>query len=164
MVKARVGPQEMRHPSDALWRRYRRGFVASGEKGQGPAGGAGLAYSLATYVVRPPLALRRILRYADQRVCYGSNEHKTGKRAEEDIPALVCIGRLGQHLLPTGLHRIRSDGLHATGKAKKIGCDRAIPNPNRVIKSFSYKIKCLLKNVVLLYSPGSHANALDAGP
>jgi len=44
------------------------------------------------------------------------------------------------------------------------GCDRAIPNPNLLIKSYAYKIKCLLKNVVLLYSPGSHANALDAGP
>lgn len=32
-----------------------------------------------------------------------------------------------------------------------------------LIKSFAYKIKCLLKNIVLLYSTGSHANALDAG-
>jgi len=43
------------------------------------------------------------------------------------------------------------------------GCDRAIPNQNLLIKSFAYKIKCLLKNIVLLYSTGSHANALDAG-
>src|SRR6266480_3189139 len=43
------------------------------------------------------------------------------------------------------------------------GCDRAIPNPNLLIKSFAYKIKRLLKNLVLLYSPSSYANALDAG-
>jgi hypothetical protein len=43
------------------------------------------------------------------------------------------------------------------------GCDRAIPNPNLLIKSFAYKIKHLLKNIVLLYSPGFYANALDAG-
>jgi hypothetical protein len=41
------------------------------------------------------------------------------------------------------------------------GCDRAIPNPNLLIKSFAYKIKHLLKNVVWLYSTGAHANALD---
>jgi hypothetical protein len=44
------------------------------------------------------------------------------------------------------------------------GCDRAIPSPNRLSERFAYKIKRLLKNVALLYSPGSHANELDAGP
>jgi hypothetical protein len=43
------------------------------------------------------------------------------------------------------------------------GCDRAIPNPNLLIKSFAHKIKHLLKNIVLLYSPGFYANALDVG-
>jgi len=43
-------------------------------------------------------------------------------------------------------------------------CDRAIPSPNRLTERFSYKIKHLLKNIALLYSPGSHANELDAGP
>ena len=43
------------------------------------------------------------------------------------------------------------------------GCDRAIPNPNRLIESFVYKIKCLLKNNIWLYSPGSHASSLNAG-
>jgi hypothetical protein len=43
------------------------------------------------------------------------------------------------------------------------GCDRAIPNPNLLIKSFARKIKHLLKNIVVLYSPGSYANALDVG-
>jgi hypothetical protein len=43
------------------------------------------------------------------------------------------------------------------------GCDRAIPNPNRLIEYLSYKIKHLLKNTVLLYSPGSHASPLNAG-
>jgi probable HAF family extracellular repeat protein len=44
------------------------------------------------------------------------------------------------------------------------GCDRAIPSPNRLTERFAYKIKRLLKNVALLYSPGSHANGInDAG-
>ena len=46
----------------------------------------------------------------------------------------------------------------------KKGCDRAIPSPNRLTERFAYKIKRLPKNVALLYSPGSHANELDAGP
>ena len=44
------------------------------------------------------------------------------------------------------------------------GCDRAIPNPNLLIKSFAHRIKYLLKSIVLLYSPGSYANTLEAGP
>jgi len=39
-----------------------------------------------------------------------------------------------------------------------------MPNPNQLIKNFAYQIKHLLKNIILLYSPGSHANALDTGP
>jgi hypothetical protein len=120
MLQERVGTQEMRPQSDALWRRYRRGFVAYWEKGKVPAGGAGLAYYLAQYVVSPPISLRRILRYEGQRVCYWYNDHKPGKRAEEEMPAGVLIGRMVQPILPTGLHRIRSYGLHATGKAKKV--------------------------------------------
>jgi Putative transposase len=63
MVKERVGTQEIRHTVDALWRRYCQGFVAYWEKGKVPAGGEGLAYYLARYVVSPPTSLRRILRY-----------------------------------------------------------------------------------------------------
>ena len=67
-------------------------------------------------------------------------------------------------VLPDGLgvcHPVRMQGRLCT--VRVIGCDRAIPNQNLLIQSFAYKIKCLLKNIVLLYSTGSHANALDAG-
>ena len=36
-----------------------------------PAGGEGLAYDLAQYVVSPPLSLRRLRRYDGQWVRYG---------------------------------------------------------------------------------------------
>ena len=58
-------------------------------------------------------------------------------------------------------------GSHRLGRVRMLwirGCDRAIPNPNRLVKSFAYKINCLLKNIVWLYKPSSHANVLDAGP
>jgi Putative transposase/Transposase zinc-binding domain len=148
MVKERVRTQKIRHTIDALWRRYRQGFVAYWEKGKVPAGGQGLAYYLAKYVVSPPISLRRILRYDGQRVCYWYNDHKTGKREEEDIPAGVFIGRMVQHILPKGFHRIRYYGLHATCKAKKVrvvlqhllvALGRLITGTYRIVTRKSYR-------------------------
>jgi hypothetical protein len=45
-------------------------LVAYLEEGKGPAGGEGLAYYVAKYVVSPPISLRRILSYDGQRVRY----------------------------------------------------------------------------------------------
>jgi Putative transposase/Transposase zinc-binding domain len=120
MVKHRVGTRALRHKIDALWRQYPRGLVAYLEEGKVPAGGEGLAYSLAKYVVSPPISLRRILRYDGQRVRYWYNDHKTKQRQEEEVSALTFIGRMVQHVLPKGFHRIRYYGLHATCKAKKV--------------------------------------------
>lgn len=120
MLKEHVRTREMQQTLDALWRQYPRGLVAYLEKGKVPAGGAGLAYYLAKYVVSPPISLRRILQYDGQYVRYWYNDHKTGKRQEEMIPALEFIGRMVQHILPKGFHRIRYYGLHATCKAKKV--------------------------------------------
>jgi hypothetical protein len=68
MGKHRGGTRVIRDKSDALWRTYPRGLVAYGEAGKVPAGGEGWAYSLAKYVVSPPLSRRRILSYDGQRV------------------------------------------------------------------------------------------------
>jgi hypothetical protein len=51
MVKHRVGTRAIRGKIDALWRKYPRGLVAYLEEGKVPAGGEGLAYYLAKYVV-----------------------------------------------------------------------------------------------------------------
>jgi hypothetical protein len=53
-------------------------------------------------------------------VRYWYNDHKTQQRQEEEVSALTFIGRMVQHILPKGFHRIRYDGLHATCKAKKV--------------------------------------------
>jgi hypothetical protein len=63
-----------------------------------------------------------------------------------------------------GLQGLVATVLNQVLEAQVTGCDRAIPNPNRLVKSFAYKINCLLKNIVWLYKPSSHANVLDAGP
>jgi hypothetical protein len=120
MLKQRVGTRAIKAKIDVLWRKYARGLVAYLEEGKVPAGGEGLAYYLAKYVVSPPISLRRILSYDGQRVRYWYNDHKTKQRQEEEIPALTFIGRMVQHILPKGFHRIRYYGLHATCKAKKV--------------------------------------------
>jgi len=55
MVKQRVGTRAIKAKIDALWRKYPRGLVAYLEEGKVPAGGEGLAYYLAKYVVSPDL-------------------------------------------------------------------------------------------------------------
>src|SRR2546426_9503498 len=120
MLKQRVGTRAIKDKIDALWRKYPRGLVAYLEEGKVPAGGEGLAYYLAKYVVSPPISLRRILSYDGQLVRYWYNDHKTKQRQEEEVSALTFIGRMVQHILPKGFHRIRYSGLHATCKAKKV--------------------------------------------
>ena len=120
MLKQRVGTRAIKDKIDALWRKYPRGLVAYLEEGKVPAGGEGLAYYLAKYVVSPPISLRRILSYDGQLVRYWYNDHKTKQRQEEEVSALTFIGRMVQHILPKGFHRIRYYGLHATCKAKKV--------------------------------------------
>ena len=76
--------------------------------------------TLAKYVVSPLISLRRLLGYDGQRVRYWYNDHKTKQRQEEEVPVLTFMGRMVQHILPKGFHRIRYYGLHATCKAKKV--------------------------------------------
>ena len=152
MLKTRVGTQERRQQSDALWRQDQRGLVAYVEKGKGPAGGQGLAYSLAKYVVRPPISLRRLLRADGQRVRYWYRDHKTGKRPVAELPVLRFIGRMVHHMLPKGFHRIRYYGLHATCKQPRVrsllntilgAIGRAIKGTYRVLARQTYRERVL---------------------
>ncbi len=70
MLKQRVGTRALKAKIDVLWRTYAQGLVAYWEEGKVPAGGEGLAYSLAQDVVSPPISLRRILSDDGQRVRY----------------------------------------------------------------------------------------------
>jgi transposase len=82
-------------------------------------------------------------------------QHSTGGK-----PRLLGISKRGDVYLRTLLIHGARATLRWVGLK---GCDRAIPNPNRLIESFAYKIKHLLKNNIWLYSPGSHASSLNAG-
>jgi hypothetical protein len=152
LLKQRVGTRAMKAKIDALWRKYPRGLVAYLEEGKVPAGGEGLAYYLAKYVVSPPISLRRILSYDGQRVRYWYNDHKTKQRQEEEISALTFIGRMVQHILPKGFHRIRYYGLHATCKVKKVkrvltalmvALGRLIKGTYRIVVQKTYRARVL---------------------
>src|SRR5207245_3900 len=122
-------------------------------EGELPAGGEGLGYYLAKYVVGPPISLRRILSYDGQRVRYWYNDHKTKQRQEEEVSALTFIGRMVQHILPKGFHRIRYYGLHATCKAKKVkvvltalmvALGRLIKGTYRIAAQTTYRARVLV--------------------
>ena len=110
----------MKQQIAGLWQKYPNGLVAYLEDGQVPVGGQGLAYYLAKYVVSPPISLRRILGYDGQHVRYWYRDHKSGKRQVAQLPVLRFIGRMVQHILPKGFHRIRYYGLHATCKHQRV--------------------------------------------
>jgi hypothetical protein len=152
MLKARVGTREMKQQIDALWQKYPNGLVAYLEEGKVPGGGQGLASYLAKYVVSPPISLRRILSYDGQRVRYGYRDPKSGKREVAELPVLRFIGRMVQHILPKGFHRIRYYGLQATCKHQRVksllqrlwvAMGRAIKGTYRVVTRQSYQERVL---------------------
>jgi len=121
MLKQRVGTRAIKEKIDVLWRKYAQGLVAYLEEGKVPAGGEGLAYYLAKYVVSPPISLRRILSYDGQRVRYWYNDHKTSNVKRRRSRRLTFIGRMVQHILPKGFHRIRYYGLQPRAKLEGEG-------------------------------------------
>jgi len=118
MLKQRVGGGAIKAKIDAF------GASIPGLSGvleAGRAGGRrGVSILLAKYVVSPRFSSAASLSYDGQRVRYWYNDHKTKQRQEEEVAALTFIGRMVQHILPKGFHRIRYYGLHATCKAKKV--------------------------------------------
>jgi hypothetical protein len=68
MRRQTVKTPEMRRLVEPCYPRYREGFVTHVHKGDVPARYQSLARYLATYVVSPPSALRRIDQYDGHRV------------------------------------------------------------------------------------------------
>ncbi len=85
-------------------------------------------------------------------MCYWYKDHKSGKRKKDDVPVLTFIGRMVQHILPKGFHRIRYYGLQASCKAKKmwdvlkkvvVGVGRAIQGAYRIVAKKGYRERML---------------------
>jgi hypothetical protein len=114
MLKKKIRTKQIKVLIDKLYRKYPNGLVANIQKGEVPKRIKGLAKYLAKYVVSPPISVRRIMSYDGQRVKYWYNDHKSGRRKEEEVDVFTFIGRMVQHILPKGMQRIRYYGLHAT--------------------------------------------------
>jgi putative transposase/transposase-like zinc-binding protein len=120
MLRENVANPAVEKVIDRAWREYPQGFVAFLQPGEVPPGGQGLAQYLAKYVVSPPISVRRIETYDGKSVHYWYRDHKTGQIEHETLPVLRFIGRMVQHILPKGFHRIRYYGLHGNVRYKKM--------------------------------------------
>lgn len=120
LLKKKARNPEMRKEIDKCWKERKDGLVAYIEKGEVPKGVKGLAQYLAKYVVSPPISLKRIIEYNGKTVRYWYNDHKTGRRQEEEVDAKTFIGKMVQHILPQGFQRIRYYGFQATCRASKL--------------------------------------------
>jgi hypothetical protein len=120
MLRENVSDPAIKKDIDRAWKNYPKGFVAFLQPGDVPPGGQGLAQYLAKYVVSPPISIRRIERYDGKTVSYWYRDHKTGQIEHQTLPVLQFIGRMIQHILPKGFHRIRYYGLHGNVRYQKM--------------------------------------------
>ena len=120
MLRDNIDDPAVEKDIDRAWKDYPNGFVAFLQPGEVPPGGQGLAKYLAKYVVSPPISVRRIERYDGESVSYWYRDHKTKQVEHETLPVLRFIGRMVQHILPKGFHRIRYYGLHGNVRYKKM--------------------------------------------
>ena len=114
MLKEKDKTGELHSLIDKLWKDYPSGFVANVGKGDVPERCRGLAKYLAKYVASPPIAIRRIVKYDGKNVTYWYNDHETKARKIETVDVYTFIGRMVQHILPKGFHRVRYCGVQAT--------------------------------------------------
>lgn len=119
MVKSVFGTDKIKALIDELWKKYPNGLVAHVDKGKVPESCRGLAKYLVKYVVSPPIAVKRIIRYDGETVKYWYKDHRTKSVKVETVDVLTFIGRMVQHILPKGFQRVRYYGLQATKTFKK---------------------------------------------
>jgi Putative transposase/Transposase zinc-binding domain len=114
MLRQTLKTPEVNRLVAACYTRYREGFVTNVQKGDVPARYQSLATYLATYVVSPPISLRRIARYDGHQVTYHYRSHKSERVERETVDVYTFIGRMMQHVFPKGFKRVRYYGVQAT--------------------------------------------------
>ena len=105
---------------DVCFRKYPNGLVTNVQKGAVPSQYQSLARYVATYVVSPPIAVRRIDRYDGERVTYHYRSHRTERVEHETVDVATFIGRMVQHTVAKGFKRIRYYGVQATKTFAKV--------------------------------------------
>ena len=113
MLREQIDDPHIEPDLDHGFTHYPKGFVANVQPGDVPPGGKGLADYLAKYLVSPPISVHRIERYDGHTVTSWYRDHRTQAIQHETLPVLRFLGRMVQHILPTGFHRIRYYGLHS---------------------------------------------------
>ena len=110
---------------------------------------------MATDVVSPPIAVRRIDRYDGERVTSHYRSHRTDRLEHETVPVQTLLGRLVQHVLPKGFKRIRYDGVQATKTFAKV---------KAVIQAALAKVEGLVKGAVKIIARLTSANVMSRVP
>jgi hypothetical protein len=105
---------------DVCFRKYPNGLVTNVQKGKVPSQSQSLARYVATYVVSPPISVRRIDRYDGERVTYHYRSHRTERVEHDTVDVDTFIGRMVQHTMPKGFKRIRYYGVQATKTFAKV--------------------------------------------
>ena len=105
-------------------------------KGQVPSVSQSVARSVAPYVVRPPISIRRIDRSDGERGTYHDRAHRTDRMEHATGAVDTFSGRMVQHTLPKGCKRIRYDGVQApkTCATVKVMLQAALAKVEGVIK------------------------------
>src|ERR1700757_1746313 len=120
MVRKTLKTDAINQLVDACFRQYPHGLVTNVQKGQVPSQYQSVARYVATYVVSPPISVRRIDRYDGERVTYHYRSHRTERVEHETVDVITFIGRMVQHTMPKGFKRIRYYGVQATKTFAKV--------------------------------------------
>src|SRR5712671_49853 len=111
MVRKTLETDAINQLVDACFRKYPNGLVTNVQKGKVPSQYQSLARYVATYVVSPPIAVRRIDRYDGHQVTYHYRSHRTERPERAQVDVYTFIGRMMQPTVPKGFKRIRYDGV-----------------------------------------------------
>jgi Putative transposase/Transposase zinc-binding domain len=144
MLRQTVKTPEMRRLVETCYTRYREGFVTNVHKGEVPARYQSLAIYLATYVVSPPISLRRIDRYDGHQVTYHYRSHKSEQVERETVEVYTFIGRMMQHVFPKGFQRIRYYGVQAT---------KTFATIKHMIQEALAKVRGIVKGAIKIIAP-----------
>ncbi len=95
-----------------------------------------MAREVAPDVVSPPIAVRRLDRDEGERGTYHDRSPRTDRMEDATIPGATGSGRMVPHTLPTGLQRLRYDGVQATTTCAKVqgGIQAALAQVAGVVK------------------------------
>jgi len=96
MVRQTLKTKALHQLVDGCFKKYPNGLVTNVQRGNVPSEYQSVARYVATYVVSPPIAVRRIDRYDGARVTYHYRSHRTERVEHETVDVDTFIGRMVQ--------------------------------------------------------------------